>query len=93
MKFRLIISLTLLASIWSCNPTPVGTYQSVQGFAQGTSYHITYQSAIDTDIKEQIDSLLKQFDASLSSYDSTSIISGINRNSADTQFEIPNLLS
>lgn len=57
-----------------------GEYYSVQGFTQGTTYHITYQHPTENDLGERIDSLLQVFDSSLSSYDSSSIISGINRN-------------
>ncbi len=80
MKFRLILLLALMAWITSCNPDSDGMYHSLQGFTQGTTYHITYQHPTETDLHEQIDSLLKRFDVSLSSYDSTSIISAINRN-------------
>ncbi len=79
---RFLSSLLLLALFWinSCAPGGEGEYYSLQGFTQGTTYHITYQHPTETDLTEQIDSLLRNFDASLSSYDSTSIISAINRN-------------
>jgi len=57
-----------------------GEYRSIQGFTQGTTYHITYQLSSGQDLGVQVDSLLKAFDGSLSTYDSTSIISAINRN-------------
>ena len=50
------------------------------GFTQGTTYSIIYQHPILNDIQQDIDSLLRVFDSSLSSYDSSSIISAINRN-------------
>jgi len=50
----------------------------ISGFAQGTTYHITYENANNKDYSEDIDSLLKAFNKSLSVYDSTSIISRIN---------------
>jgi len=80
MNFRPFILLGFLAWISSCNPISPGEYQNLQGFTQGTSYHITYQHPGNRNLGEQIDSLLRRFDASLSSYDSTSIISAINRN-------------
>ncbi len=80
MKPCIPILLFLGAWITSCNPVSEGTYQRAQGFTQGTTYHITYQHPAERDLQEQIDSLLRQFDRSLNSYDSTSIISSINRN-------------
>ena len=82
MKFRLFLILASLAWISSCNPASDGEYLSLQGFTQGTTYHITYQHPGERNLGNEIDSLLKRFDASLSSYDSTSIISAINRNEA-----------
>lgn len=79
MKFRLIILLAILVWITSCNPVSKGEYYSLQGFTQGTSYSLTYQHPTLSDIQEEIDSILRVFDSSLSSYDSTSIISAINR--------------
>lgn len=79
MKQHSILLLILVVGISSCMPGFKGEYHSLQGFTQGTTYHITYQHPTETDLTEQIDSILRRFDASLSSYDSTSIISAINR--------------
>jgi len=57
-----------------------GPYVSLQGFTQGTTYSLTYQHPTLHDLQGQIDSLLKVFDRSLSTYDSTSIITAVNRN-------------
>jgi len=60
-----------------------GEYYSIQGFTQGTTYSITYQHATRNMLQEEIDSLLKVFDSSLSTYDPNSLISAINRNLPD----------
>jgi thiamine biosynthesis lipoprotein len=52
----------------------------ISGFAQGTTYNITYENSTSEDYSQAIDSILKAFDRSLSIYDSTSIISRINDN-------------
>ena len=83
MKFRCKLSLAILLSISSCNPASKGEYYSVQGFTQGTTYSITYQHPTLSDLHEEIDSILRVFDSSLSSYDTTSIISSVNRNAPD----------
>jgi thiamine biosynthesis lipoprotein len=61
-------------------------YVKISGFAQGTTYNITYENTTQMDYSQDIDSILKAFDKSLSIYDSTSIISRINNN--DTTAEI-----
>ena len=53
-------------------------YQSIDGLIFGTVYHITYQST--EELKPSIDKTLKQFNNSLSPFDSTSVISKVNRN-------------
>jgi len=55
-------------------------YLRISGFAQGTTYNITYENSNNEDYSDDIDSILKAFDKSLSIYDSTSIISRINDN-------------
>jgi len=55
-------------------------YLRISGFAQGTTYNITYENSNNEDYTDDIDSILKAFDKSLSIYDSTSIISRINNN-------------
>jgi thiamine biosynthesis lipoprotein len=82
MQKKLLFSLFgILLSLTACNtPSKQGGYLKIAGFAQGTTYHITYQLSDSVDLQLQIDSILKVFDGSLSSYDSNSVISNINRN-------------
>lgn len=53
-------------------------YQFNQGPIFGTTYHIKYQSSID--YQSDIDSLLKLYNAAISSYQPQSIVCRINRN-------------
>ena len=80
MKIRYILFPVLMVWFSSCDPVSEGEYNTVQGFTQGTTYRITFQHPSICDLQREIDSLLHVFDLSLSSYDSTSIISAINRN-------------
>ena len=48
------------------------------GFAQGTTYHITYYDSINRNFKKEIDSLLLDFDLSVSTYNSKSLITKFN---------------
>ena len=73
--FTVVLALVLAA----CQSRK-SEYLRISGFAQGTTYNITYENSQNEDYTEDIDSLLKAFDQSLSIYDSTSIISRINDN-------------
>ncbi len=75
----------LILAVWmtACDPGSGGEYTSIQGFTQGTTYHITYQLPPGQDLQDEVDSLLGLFDRSLSTYDSTSIITAINLNQPD----------
>jgi thiamine biosynthesis lipoprotein len=52
----------------------------LEGYAQGTTYHIQYFDAKNRNLQKEIERLLKRFDASVSTYQSTSLISKINHN-------------
>ncbi|MFW5803717.1 MAG: FAD:protein FMN transferase, partial [bacterium] len=85
MKFYIPILFFIFISCGNL-PNDHDVYIRLTGFAQGTTYHITYLKKGELDLQDKIDSLLHDFDHSLSTYDSTSIISRINRN--DPQVEI-----
>ncbi len=78
MKFT-ALAILILIFLNACQ-TKKSEYLKISGFAQGTSYHITYENSKNKDYSEAIDSILKAFDKSCSTYDSTSIISRINDN-------------
>ncbi len=78
MKF-IGLALAVLLFINGCQ-TKKSEYTKISGFAQGTTYHITYENSTKQDYSQDIDSILKAFDKSCSMYDSTSIISRINNN-------------
>ena len=76
MKYFHYILLLFFAA--GCEtPTP---YFTVNGFTQGTTYHIIYRDEQQRRLQPAIDSLLRGFSRSLSVYDSTSVISRLNRN-------------
>ena len=78
MKF-IVLSLIAVALLTTCK-TKKSEYVKISGFAQGTTYHITYENSTGIDYSQAIDSILKAFNKSCSIYDSTSIISRINNN-------------
>ena len=78
MKF---IGLALaVLFLTDCQPKKKSEYLKISGFAQGSTYHITYENSTNKYYRVAIDSLLKAFNKSCSIYDSTSIISRINDN-------------
>jgi thiamine biosynthesis lipoprotein len=80
MKTKLFVFIVMAAVICaSCKPIK-SEYKKIAGFAQGTDYHITYETTKGKDYTNDFIEILKKFDKSLSIYDSTSIISRINRN-------------
>lgn len=74
--------------ICSCIPRPkAGYYISIEGPTEGTTYHITCLCKDSIDFQDEIDSLLRQFDLSLSTYEPSSIISRINRDEPDVKLD------
>ncbi len=52
----------------------------LDGFTQGTSYHIAYNSPDSTDYHEELREIFRDIDYSMSIYNPSSIISAVNRN-------------
>jgi len=81
------ICLFLAATFSSCNRG--SEYRTIDGFTQGTTYHIAYSYEGDS-LDKVVDSLLQMVDNSLSVYNESSLISAINSNrdlKTDTLFE------
>lgn len=52
----------------------------IEGYAQGSTYHISYFDSLNRDLQPDIEKILQDFDKSVSTYLPTSIISRVNRN-------------
>jgi FAD:protein FMN transferase len=74
------ILLTVVLIIFWFLPKPEVEYKKIEGFIQGTTYHITYEYKKNKDLQPEIEKLLHDFDMSLSTYIPNSIISRINNN-------------
>jgi FAD:protein FMN transferase len=84
----LIPTVCLVYMILSaCNPKPTHEYNQIEGFTQGTTYHINFENSTGKDYRESIDSILKDFDMSLSEYIPNSIISRINSNDPEVKVD------
>ncbi len=85
MYARIVTFLFLLSIFSSCEFGAGGEYYTIQGFTQGTTYRISYQHPTEYDLQGRIDSLLRLFDLSLSTYEPASIISAINQNREEAE--------
>jgi thiamine biosynthesis lipoprotein len=76
MKKLAILFITLTIIIGACGKKQV--FYQIKGETQGTSYSIMYEGKHD-ELKDEVDSVLHEFDKSLSTYIPESVISQINR--------------
>lgn len=81
IKFLIPFLIGILV-ISTCN-SKKNNLVTIEGEAQGTTWHISYLSEDRTNYKQAIDSILKDIDLSLSTYTPVSIISRINNNEPD----------
>lgn len=79
MRSNIFLFLALLFVFFSCNQKKQ-KYVFIEGFTQGSSFHIKYEPNPDSVSVQEIYKLLNNISASLSLYDSNSIISRINKN-------------
>lgn len=63
-----------------------GKYISNEGFIYGTVYHTTYESPNGRDLQKGIEAVLNELNKSMSTFDSTSTISKVNKNE-DTELD------
>jgi FAD:protein FMN transferase len=81
MKRSLVFISTLLV-VFSCGRVDQRKFLFLEGFTQGTTYHIAYNSPDSVDYHNELKILFRDIDNSMSIYNPSSIISRINRNEA-----------
>lgn len=82
---KLPIILFIIVGLYSCNNSVSNSnYIAFGGFTQGTTYSITYESMDSINYQDQIEIILANFDTSLSTYNSKSLITRINNNESQT---------
>lgn len=80
MKSFLSLSiLGILALGTACAPK-TKSYATIDGFAQGSTYHIVYNDPQGRDLRNDIEELLEDFDNSLSVYNPSSLLTRLNGN-------------
>lgn len=77
---KIVVVLAACAVLLSSCSSREKEYVKISGFAQGTTYSMSYRDAQKRNLQPQVDSILKDFDQSLSIYCKTSIITRINNN-------------
>ncbi len=84
MLNRLIafVSSLFFLLLVSCNDV-ADDYLTLDGQAQGTTFHIVYQDESDRDFSMAVDSLFRLMDSSMSLWDKNSLISRLNQNEPD----------
>jgi thiamine biosynthesis lipoprotein len=80
MMKKLLVVLAACAVLFSSCNSREKEYVKISGFAQGTTYSMSYRDAQKRNLQPQVDSILENFDQSLSIYCKTSIITRINNN-------------
>lgn len=79
--------ITMVMALLACPVVSVQGYEIIDGQAQGTTYHISYQPAGITIAKPQIDSILKVIDHSLSLWEPSSLINTFNKASRNVRMD------
>ncbi len=90
MKIRAIFfisSVIGLLAFYSCSSAPqVRNMKVYDGYAQGTTFHIVYDS-VAGNLNGKIDSVFRDIDASMSLYDSSSLICKFNNSEEGTMVD------
>lgn len=79
-KLPFVLSVILIGLFSSCKTNPSSKYLFLEGFTQGTTYHITYEDKQSISYSVEINRLFQEIDSSMSIYRKNSIISGVNSN-------------
>lgn len=83
-------SLTLLgawATLGLLSCAPKTSYTTVDGFTQGSTYHIVYHDPQGRDLRSNIEELLEDFDNSMSVYNPSSLLTRLNENDTSARPE------
>ncbi|KOH46621.1 FAD:protein FMN transferase [Sunxiuqinia dokdonensis] len=75
---RLYFLAILFVILSSCQQT--AEYISNEGFVYGTIYHVTYESPNGKDLQKGMEAVMNELNRSMSTFDSTSTISKVNKN-------------
>lgn len=83
-----IVAILLVAQISGCKSEQQDKLVAIAGETMGTTYTVQYRIEGDLNFKQEIDSILRSVNQSMSTYIPNSIISGINRSDTTGMFKI-----
>lgn len=88
MKTKLIYFITIIFSVLiiSCEKSPA-EFSTLQGNAQGTTFRIVYQDSLSREFANDIQTIFKDIDQSMSLWIDNSIISKVNQGEADVKLD------
>ncbi len=87
-KYLALFSIVILAG---CTSSTKRNYSQINGFAQGTTYNISYFDPQQRDFTASIQKILEKVDSSMSLYRENSIINNFNR--SEKGMEVDSLLA
>lgn len=87
-RYIVFFSIVLLVG---CTSNPKRNYTQINGFAQGTTYNISYFDQQQRDFSTSIQEILEKVDSSMSLYRENSIINNFNR--SEKGMEVDSLLA
>jgi FAD:protein FMN transferase len=85
MRKPTLLLLLVVILLFSCKPKTNPGYVFLEGFTQGTTYHITYEDQSSINYIEEIELIFREIDSSMSVYRQNSIITGINNNDPNSK--------
>lgn len=83
MKYIIYITVSLFL-IYGCSSEKQARYYTLDGFAQGSTYHFVFEAQDTTGIQSAVDSLFAAVDNSMSFYVENSRVNRLNNNLTDT---------
>ncbi|MCF8238457.1 MAG: FAD:protein FMN transferase [Saprospiraceae bacterium] len=87
LAILLVLGIVLVGCKRSETTSPAETYLKIKGETMGTYYQVTYQDALQRDLKAGIDSLLIALNQEVSTYIETSVISRFNQSTSGLEVD------
>jgi FAD:protein FMN transferase len=84
---KLLLFIFTALTVFSCGSEQGMKFIFLEGFTQGTSYHIAYNAPDSTDYHPELKRIFRDIDHSMSIYNQASVISAINRNEATVEVD------
>jgi thiamine biosynthesis lipoprotein len=87
MRIQLSFYALMVWILTSCTNNKPTNYLKINGFTQGTTFHITYEDNVNKELSGSIDSIFRAFDLIFSEYIPNSLVSRINKNDSTVRLD------